>query len=147
MSGDGRAVILGSGLLGWTAGERYTERYGAVHLRALDSIPGEPAPARTVPFRGHDCRAIAWDAAPLGAGGTLAAYVISATHSRDTWGPPVRPGERVALGSGTLFAENAGVPVIGVRPADGRKTHWLDVMAMGRCSDHLVRLVLEPAGS
>jgi hypothetical protein len=42
-------VTLGSGVLGHTSFERHTGRYGAVHLTVLDSIPGELAPARTVP--------------------------------------------------------------------------------------------------
>ena len=41
-------VILGSGILGKAGSERSTGRYGTVHLTVLDSIPGEPAPARTV---------------------------------------------------------------------------------------------------
>ena len=42
-------ITLGSGILGRTSFERQTDRYGAVHLTVADSIPGEPAPARTVP--------------------------------------------------------------------------------------------------
>ena len=47
-------VVLGSGILGHTSFERHTDRYGAVHLTVLDSIPGEPAPARTVPVPPDD---------------------------------------------------------------------------------------------
>jgi len=50
-------VVLGSGILGHTSFERHTDRYGAVHLTVDDSIPGEPAPARTVPVPGNDLAA------------------------------------------------------------------------------------------
>ena len=47
-------VVLGSGILGNAGFERSTGRYGTVHLTVLDSIPGEPAPARTVPVPPDD---------------------------------------------------------------------------------------------
>lgn len=172
-------VVLGSGKLGRTAFERHTDRYGAVHLTVLDSIPGELAPARTVPVppdddlgtrilqdlartdaryeaaaaaaseaaaRRPDHRVIAFDHAPLGAAGTLVAHVIANVDAYD-WGddPPElrlpKPGERVVLGTGTLFTEQYGdIPVIGVRPDDGRPDNWMDRDAISRCKDHLVRL-------
>lgn len=111
---EGPVFVLGSGVLGHTSFERHTDRYGAVHLTIPDSIPGEPAPARTVPVPGNDLaarimqalaearqdaagaaaarqaiartaasRIVAFDHAPLGAVGTLVAYVIhsNARHS------------------------------------------------------------------
>jgi hypothetical protein len=177
---EGQVVILGSGILGSTSFERHTDRYGAVHLTVLDSIPGELAPARTVPVPGNDLaarilqdlavvntdfaasaaaasaasrtdRVVAFDHAPLGAPGTLVAHVIALTDDYD-WSlgglyPEMRlpkPGERVVLGSGTLFTEEYGeAPVIGVRPDDGRETEWMDRNAISRCRDHLVRLAFE----
>jgi hypothetical protein len=178
---DDPVVVLGSGILGHTSFERHTDRYGAVHLTVLDSIPGELAPARTVPVPGnnlaarimedlaeinaHDAasaaaaraapaprptdRVVAFDHPPLGATGTLVAHVIATTDDYD-WGdsaPELRlpkPGERVVLGSGTLFTEEyMGAPVIGVRPNDGRETEWMDRNAISRCKDHLVRLEFE----
>jgi hypothetical protein len=175
---EDQVVILGSGILGSTSFERHTDRYGAVHLTVLDSVPGEPAPARTVPVPGNDLaarilqdlaevstdvagaaavasaarrtdRVVAFDHAPLGAAGTLVAHVIALTSDYD-WGdsaPELRlpkPGERVVLGSGTLFTEQyAGAPVIGVRPDDGREDNWMDRNAISRCRDHLVRLEFE----
>ena len=47
-------VVLGSGILGKPGFERSTGRYGTVHLTVLDSIPGEPSPARTVPVPPDD---------------------------------------------------------------------------------------------
>lgn len=178
-------VILGSGILGHTSFERHTDRYGAVHLTVLDSIPGEPAPARTVPVPGSDLaarimrdlaearqdaaaaaaatqaiartpakRVAAFDHAPLGTAGTLVAHVIhsNATDRDREFGqrhPELRPpetGERVVLGSGTLFTEEYGearAPVVGVRPDDGRTENWMDPNAIFRCKDHLVRLEFE----
>lgn len=180
----GEVIILGSGILGSTSFERHTDRYGAVHLTVLDSIPGEAAPAKTVPVppdddlaarilqdlakgdaryadaaaaasedaaRRPDNRVVAFDHAPLGASGTLVAHVIALTNDHD-WGNfalelrlPKR-GERVVLGSGTLFTEEyGGAPVIGVRPDDGREDNWMDCNAISRCRDHLVRLAFEVA--
>ena len=180
-------VVLGSGILGHTSFERHTDRYGAVHLTVLDSIPGELAPARTVPVppdddlaarilqdlakgdaryadaaaaaseqaaRRPDNRVVAFDQAPLGTAGTLVAHVIANVSAHD-WGddPPElrlpKPGERVVLGSGTLFTEKYGeAPVIGVRPDDGRADNWMDRNAISRCKDHLVRLEFQmPADS
>jgi hypothetical protein len=175
-------VTLGSGVLGHTSFERHTDRYGAVHLTVLDSIPGELAPARTVPVppdedlgarilqdlaksdaryadtaaaaseaaaRRPDNRVVAFDHAPRGTAGTLVAHVIANVSAYD-WGddfPELRlpkPGERVVLGSGTLFTEKYGdAPVIGVRPDDGRADNWMDRDAISRCKDHLVRLEFE----
>ncbi len=96
-------------------------------------------------------RVVAFDHAPLGAAGTLVAHVIALTDDYD-WGvgaPELRlpkPGERVVLGSGTLFTEEyMGAPVIGVRPDDGREEDWMDRCAISRCKDHLVRLEFEMA--
>ena len=57
--GTGREdpVILGSGIPGHTSPEGHADRHGAVHLTVLDSIPGELAPARTVPVAPDDDRA------------------------------------------------------------------------------------------
>ena len=178
-------VVLGSGILGHTGFERSTSRYGAVHLTVLDSVPGEPAPARTVPVppdedlasrilqdlakadaryaaaaeaasqnaaRRPDNRVVAFDHAPLGAAGTLVAHVIhvTATDNDREFGKrhpelrPPEPGERIVLGSGTLFTEKYGDgPVIGVRPDDGRAEDWMDSNAIFRCKDQLVRLEFE----
>jgi hypothetical protein len=81
---------------------------------------------------------------PLGVAGTLVAHIIATTHNRDIWGQLPKPGERIVLGSGTLFTESyAGAPVIGVNPADGRETDWMNCDAIGRCRDQLVRLAFE----
>jgi hypothetical protein len=172
--------VVGSGILGHTSFERHTDRWGAVHLTVLDSIPGEPAPARTVPVPGDNLAAritrdlaearqdaaaaaaaneaiartparkvVAFDHAPLGAAGTLVAHVIAVdSHYAYDDGPvelrAPRPGERVVLGTGTLFAEKySDAPVIGVRPGDGRAENWMDPDALARCRNHLVRLEFE----
>ncbi len=140
---ESSVVILGGGILGSTPGERHTDRYGAVHLTVLDSIPGIPAPPRTVVVPGTTSRVVAFDHAPLGATGTLVAQIV-ATARYPKMGPQPEPGDRIVLGSGTLFTEtDMGAPVIGVRPADGRETDWMDADAIQRCRDHLVRLDFE----
>jgi hypothetical protein len=103
--------------------------------------------------RRPDIRFVAFGHAPLGTAGTLVAHVIHADVSDDDreFGrrhpelrPPV-PGERVVLGSGTLFTEEYAdwPPLIGVRPGDGRQSEWMDPDALFRCKDHLVRLEFE----
>ena len=175
-------VILGSGILGHTPFERHTDRWGAVHLTVLDSIPGERAPARTASVppdedlaarilqdlaegdaryapaaaeaseaaaRRPDNRVVAFDHAPLGAAGTLVARVIATDpfYAHDDAPPELRapwPGERVVLGTGTLFTEQyRDMPIIGVRPGDGRADDWMDHYAIARCRHHLVRLEFE----
>jgi hypothetical protein len=50
------------------------------------------------------------------------AHIIATTHNRDIWGQLPKPGERIVLGSGTLFTESyAGAPVIGVTPPTDAK--------------------------
>jgi hypothetical protein len=110
------------------------------------------AAARQAIARTPASRIVAFDHAPLGAVGTLVAHVIhsNATDRDREFGkrhPELRPpetGERVVLGSGTLFTEKYGeAPVIGVRPGDGRQTEWMDPNSIFRCKDHLVRLEFE----
>lgn len=115
-------VILGSGVLGWPSGERHTDRYGAVHLTVLDSVPGEPAPDRTIPvFRedlaariardlaglragraaesaerpvpGRVSRVVTYDGAPAGTEGILVATIIAPTRDRDWRFDPLGPPE------------------------------------------------------
>jgi hypothetical protein len=88
----------------------------------------------------------------LGAAGTLVAHVlhVTATDADREFGKrhpelrPPEPGERIVLGSGTLFTEKYGDgPVAGVRPDDGRAEYWMDSNAIFRCKDQLVRLEFE----
>ena len=102
--------------------------------------------------RRPDSRVVAFDHAPLGAAGTLVAHVIhvTATDNDREFGKrhpelrPPEPGERIVLGSGTLFTEKYGDgPVIGVRLDDGREEDWMDSDAIFRCKNQLVRLEFE----
>jgi hypothetical protein len=54
---EDQVAVLGAGILKSTPFERHTDRYGTVCLTVIDSIPGEPAPARTVPVPGSDLAA------------------------------------------------------------------------------------------
>lgn len=106
-SGTGRedpVAVLGSGILGHTSYERHTDRYGAVHLTVPDSIPGEPAPARTVPVPGSDLAArIIRDLAEA-RGDTAAAETASQAIAR-TPANRVVAFDRAPLGAaGTLVA-------------------------------------------
>lgn len=110
------------------------------------------AAATEAAARRSDSRVVAFDHAPLGTAGTLVAHVIHAdvTDYDREFGKrhpelrPPEPGERVVLGSGTLFTEEYGdAPLIGVRPGDGRAEEWMDSDALFRCKGHLVRLEFE----
>lgn len=120
--------------------------------KADASYEAAAATASAAAGRRPDVRVVAFDHAPLGAAGTLVAHVIhsNATASDREFGKrnpelrPPEPGERVVLGSGTLFTETYGeAPVIGVRPDDGRAENWMDSDAIFRCKGHLVRLEFE----
>lgn len=128
-------TVLGEGVLNWFSYERQCDRYGAVHLEAE---PGEY---------------IAFPAAEAGPTGTLFAVIVQtrpAAHIGDLFrgiGPSKpEPGERIELGTGKLFTYPEGsLPVVGVEPADGRDTDWMDPAALYRCHNQRVRLEFEQA--
>ena len=130
-------TVLGEGVLNWSRAERIGDRYGAIRLAAT-------------PW-GDDY--VTWQDAPAGAEGTLCALVVATRESGHIGDPfrgigPSTPevGDEIALGTGTLFTEDDdGVPVIGVRPDDGRDTDWMDPWALYRCHNQTVRLEFRAA--
>lgn len=132
MTNDKQAV-LGEGVLNWSRYERIGDRYGCVHL--THTPWGE--------------NFITWTDVPTGRRGRLTAVILETRESSHIGDialgvGPSKPsvGEEVNLGTGTLFAEmDDGVPVVGLKPDDGREKHWLDVPGLYRCHNQTVRLV------
>src|SRR5260370_34176704 len=117
------ATTLGEGVLNWSRYERISDRYGAIHLSIGNYITWKDAPADTR--------------------GTLVAYVLATRQSRHIGDlfrgiSPSTPevGEAITLGTGTLFTQiDDDVPVIGVKPDDGREHDWMDPTALYRRHD------------
>lgn len=134
-------VVLGQGVLSWPTAERQSDRYGSV---TLFNNPGSGQ---------LDC--VTWNNVPEGATGTLVAHIVETREShhigdffRGIFPSTPNPGERIVLGTGTLFRESRyGTDSVGLRPADGRDDDWLDPRALYRCHDQTVRLEFEPAGT
>lgn len=142
---EGGTRWLGRGVLTWHPHERRSDRYGSVHLIADDhtSMTDGPSPSLV-------CRP------GFGEGqiGRLIVFVIEARdspHIGDLFRGvgPRRPavGQRIMLGSGQLFFEDApdGGYMVGLKPADGRSVDWLDIRALYDAHEQLVELVFEPA--
>ncbi len=123
-------------MLNWSRYERIGNRYGCFHLA------GTP--------QGEDW--VTWEAAPAGEHGALIAEILETRRSGHIGDialgvGPSSPqcGEKVALGTGTLFTEmDDGVPRIGLKPDDGRDELWLDVPGLYRCHNQTVRLIFAP---
>lgn len=140
------AIVLSEGTLNWSRYERIGDRYGAIHIETGNEIYANFADA------------------PLGTVGTLIAEVVEARksgHIGDMFHgfSPETPdvGERIVLGTGTLFAEELDdydITAIGVRPltetrdwngaSGGPDTFWMDPRALYRAHEQTVRLVFEP---
>jgi hypothetical protein len=128
-------TTLGKGTLNWFRGERICDRYGAIHLESPDGYA-------------------AYENAPAGTTGTIVARILQtrpSSHIGDLFrgiGPSAsQVGEEIELGTGELFTyrEEGGIPVIGVKPADGRETDWMDPRALYRCHNQTVRLEFRAA--
>lgn len=124
--------ILGKGILTWPVQERTSDRYGCVFLlRSLSSASR-----------------ITLDQIPAGARGSLIASVIEVRRSghigdlfRGVFPQTPEVGERVELGSGTLFFDDG---CAGLVPLDGGEQPWLDVHALYRAHEQTVELIFEP---
>jgi len=136
--------IIGIGRLSWGSVERRSDRYGAVILMA-DGDSLAPVSAYITP-----------DGAAVGQRGTIVAEVLEirqSTHIGDLFRGlfPETPtvGDRIVLGTGTLFTEAAGfdgVTAVGLHPDVPRSSDWLDPKALYRAHEQTVRLVFEPDG-
>lgn len=132
--------VLGQGRLTWPSAERTTDRYGTVYLLPDGTDLSDPARSR-----------LTVDPALAGRVGTLVAEILHTRRSGHTGDlarglPPATPavGERITLGHGTTFLEcpQPGLQAIGLAPADGRHTDWLDPPALYRAHGQTVRLLL-----
>lgn len=125
-------VVLGEGVLGWTSGERHTDRYGAVHLNC-----------------GRESQRDFTDA-PVGVSGDLFAEIVEIRDSfhlvevsRGAGKSYPVPGELIFLGDGKLFTEETykWLVSIGVKPVDGRAENWLSPEGLYRCHGNVVKLL------
>jgi hypothetical protein len=133
------AILMGTGWLTWTRGERISDRYGAVHLCDDNWEKG-----KTIPLDTAD--------QGLKGFGRLVAEVIEtrdSTHIGDLFRSihPVTPevGEIIHLGEGTLFTKaEDGVKSVGLEPRIPRDADWLNPYALYRCHEQTVRLYFVP---
>lgn len=129
-------VVIGTGELHSQSIERYTDRYGAVHLN--DPVG----------------KTLTIDTSLVGTRGRLVAVFQSrrpSVYSGDLGAEyglnrEIARGTEIELGSGTLFVEPSrfGDTEVGVKPDDGRTENWLDRGALLNCRGQVVRLELHP---
>lgn len=138
-------IALGVGVLTWNRSERVSDRYGAVYLieDGQNSFSDGPSPSLV---RGEGVKRCA------GLKGRLVAHVMQtrdSTHIGDLFRglSPRTPevGADIQLGDGEFFAEplEDGGLAIGVKPADGRKSDWLDPRALYDAHEQTVELSFE----
>lgn len=136
-------IDLGTGVLTWNGVERRGDRYGAVYLipEKHNSFTREPSPSQVKTQEVHE-----------GERGVLVALVKEtreSTHIGDLFHGlyPETPevGERILLGTGTLFFEPvpAGGVQVGLRPDDRRLSFWLNPRMLYRAHEQTVQLIFE----
>jgi hypothetical protein len=127
-----KTIQLGIGVLGWPPFERQSDRYGTVTV--LNPEHGTAGFVNLPQARSR---------------GRLFAEVLEArpTQHAGDWSlnlsaSPLAIGTTVALcGTGRLIVERRGSYVaVGVRPPDGRQSHWLDPRVLYGLVDQVVRL-------
>jgi hypothetical protein len=162
-------TLLATGELSWPRGERVTDRYGAVTIQLNPSgITPENADERLIANEMNESAGAAdeyadFADAPAGKIGTLVAEVVEAResyHIGDLFHGfgPAKPevGERVELGRGRLFVEEAfkeaGLTrlMVGLEPVEAARSYrgralgtfefWLDPERLYRCHAQTVRL-------
>lgn len=146
-------VFLGVGVLNWPRVERVGDRYGIVYL-SPESGGYHGTPVQRV---GGRFAAIGATTPPLehaGESGRLVAKVIATRESGHIGDffhgvSPRTPevGAAITLGDGALVFEDIdGIDWkgVGVRPADGRETLWMDLRALYDCHDQTVELWFHP---
>ena len=124
-------ILLGTGILNWDRGERVSDRYGFVKL--FTAIGSEET--------------LLFDAVHKDKNGRLIAEVIQirkSDHIGDIFHGvfPVIPdvGENIVLGEGRLVVDDDAV---GLTPADGRESLWLDINMLYRAHLQTVKLYFE----
>lgn len=124
-------ILLGTGILNWDRGERVSDRYGFVKL--FTAIGSDET--------------LLFDTIHKDKNGRLIAEVIQ-TRKSDHIGDmfhgvfPVTPdvGESIVLGEGNLTVDDDAV---GLTPADGRETLWLDINKLYRAHLQTIKLYFE----
>ena len=141
------SITLGSGVFSWNRYERVTDRYGSVLLlpEGGDSRSLLPQPSQINRELAKQCD---------GLKGKLSVKVTAtreSTHIGDFCRGLVpktpKVGATIKLGEGVFFIEPAieGGVQIGVRPADGRASDWLNPKALYRAHEQSVHLIFGQA--
>lgn len=137
-------VDFGTGVLTWGRGERVSDRYGFVWLmpEGCDSHTTNPG--------GNLLNAeLVKSTIPGFPEGVLVAEVIETRHSthigdllRGIFPTTPEVGDVYLLGTGTLALTSTGIgeETVGLVPADGRESDWLDPHALYRVHEQTVRL-------
>ena len=133
-----RKVLIGTGVLSWPRNERVSDRYGTVMLQSEFSDASD----NFIPL----------DESQDGKHGRLIAEVKEtrqSPHIGDLFRGirPVVPavGDVIELGRGTLFFDQCdGFRSVGLKPADGRKSDWLDPHQLYRAVHQTVALCFVP---
>lgn len=136
-------VLIGTGILTWSAHERRSDRYGYVNLLKYgDSL----SPHKYIVIKHQND----------GQHGKLIAVVRQtreSTHIGDLFHGifPRTPevGQEIILGEGTMSYiddtdEDQKFTKIGLIPDDGRNTQWFDMRALYDCHEQTVDLYFEP---
>jgi hypothetical protein len=134
------AVTIGKGILTWNGHERRCDRYGYVWLMEYGD---SESPHKAAPITGKKLN---------GRFGTLTARVLEArksTHIGDLFHRvfPRTPekGAEIRLGEGFLcFDKDEDHESVGLRPADGRDTMWLDIRSLYDVHEQTVELIFTP---
>lgn len=134
------AILIGRGSLSWPRIERVSDRYGAIGLYNSNSKE------EIVTQGAHLNMEIIKDCA--GKKGQLIAKVTEtrkSTHIGDLFRGffPATPflNEEILLGEGDLFHQvEDGVDVVGLHPADGRNSDWLNPEMLYRAHEQTVEL-------
>jgi hypothetical protein len=128
---------LGRGVLDWCPEERRSDRYGTVILH--ETAAGNKPVNLEMP------------SAPYGR------FIAEVLESRRSYHVgdifraiyPAQPvvGARLVLGTGTFFCEEVsrGLTAVGVWPADGRDSDWLEPTLLYQAHHQTVRLTFEAA--
>lgn len=138
-------ILLGTGVLTWSADERRSDRYGTVYLieegfnslsrRSYRSLIGFETALELNCLTGELI--------------TKVKRSRDSTHIGDLFRGifPSRPevGEIIPLGSGDAFWERApeGGFQVGLKPRDGRQDSWLDIPKLYRAHEQTVELWFE----
>ena len=127
-------VLIGTGQLTWARHERVSDRYGTVQLFSEGEV---------LPLEGSY---------HAGKTGHLVVEVLETRQSEHVGDLfrgifPTTPsvGDQMTLGEGKLFFDSdEDGDVVGVEPADGRDSDWMNPKTLYRAHQQTVRLIFVP---